>query len=79
MYQDILRHIMKEMRVQKRLKQSEVATELKVSQGTYNNRETGKRTPRLEIILQIADLYDVELDYLFGRDVQVSKRIKHGY
>jgi transcriptional regulator with XRE-family HTH domain len=76
MYEDILKHKIKELREAKDQKQQAIAEELGVSQGTYNNWETGKRVPELKTILKIADFYEVTLDYLFGRDVETIKKIK---
>lgn len=76
MYQDILKHKIKELREAKSYKQEAIATEMGVSQGTYNNWETGKRIPALQTILKLADYYEVELDYLFGRDINTIKKVK---
>ncbi len=76
MYKDILKHRIREMRIIKGLRQEDIAAELGVSQGTYNNWETGRRTPELETILKIADFYDVKLDYIFGRDTEEYKKLK---
>lgn len=77
MYTDVLKHKIREMRELKGLTQETIAHELKVSQGTYNNWETGRRIPELSTILKIADLYEIELDYLFGRDVEKAKKLKN--
>lgn len=76
MYSDILKHKIKELRLLKGLKQEDIASTLGVSQGTYNNWETGRRKPELETILKIADFYDVGLDFLFGRDLGTIKHVK---
>lgn len=76
MYTEILKHRIRELREIKGFKQEDVAHTFDVSQGTYNNWETGRRTPELKTILRIADFYDVELDYLFGRNVATARRIK---
>ena len=77
MYSDVLKHKIKELRTLKGYKQEYIAQILEVSQGTYNNWETGKRRPELDTIIKIADFYDVELDYLFGRDVEVNRKLKN--
>lgn len=76
MYSDILKLRLKELRTLKGLKQQEVAYYCGVSQGTYNNWETGRRTPEIETIIKLADFYTVDLDYLFGRDTQTLRRLK---
>ena len=39
----------------------------KISYNTYQNYEAGKRLPTAEILMQIADFYNVSTDYLLGR------------
>ena len=38
-----------------------------ISFSTYQNYEAGKRLPTAEILMQIADFYNVSTDYLLGR------------
>lgn len=38
-----------------------------ISFSTYQNYETGKRLPTAEILMQLADFYNVSTDYLLGR------------
>ena len=38
-----------------------------ISYNTYQNYETGKRLPTAEILMQIADFYNVSTDYILGR------------
>lgn len=65
------------MRLLKGYTQENIAKDLNVSQGTYNNWETGRRIPELQTILKIADYYNIELDYLFGRDVEMNEKLKN--
>ena len=77
MYTEILKHRLREMRLLKGYTQENIAKDLNVSQGTYNNWETGRRIPELQTILKIADYYNIELDYLFGRDVEMNEKLKN--
>lgn len=38
-----------------------------ISFSTYQNYETGKRLPTAEILMQLANFYNVSTDYLLGR------------
>ena len=38
-----------------------------ISFSTYQNYEAGKRLPTAEILMQLADFYNVSTDYLLGR------------
>lgn len=39
-----------------------------ISFSTYQNYETGKRIPTAEILIKLADFYNVTTDYLLGRE-----------
>lgn len=41
-----------------------------ISINTYQNYESGKRTPTADILLKLADFYGVTVDYLLGREPQ---------
>jgi len=47
--------------------QTQVAKKLSVSQRAYSHYENGTRQVPLEILVAIADLYQVSTDYLLGR------------
>ena len=48
----------------------QVAVYCDISEKTYQNYELMTREPKLEILIKIADLYDVSIDYLVGRKDQ---------
>ena len=47
--------------------QSQIAKVLGVSQNTYSDYELGKINIPVDIMIKIADYYNVSLDYLVGR------------
>lgn len=49
------------------LKQDEIAKKLGVSKSTIGMWETGKRLPSPELYEQVADFFNVDIDYLYGR------------
>ena len=49
------------------LTQMQVATYCDITEKAYQNYELMTREPKLEILVRIADLYQVSLDYLTGR------------
>ena len=61
---------LKEIRLQKGLKASEVAEKLSITNNSLSEWELGKRIPPCEKIIQLADFYGVSVDYLLGRDVE---------
>ena len=59
---------LKQLRQKKGLTQQEIAELLGVKRNTYSDWENGKTEPNFEMILKLADLFEVSLDWLFGRD-----------
>jgi len=58
---------LKECRIQKGLTQNQVAIYCDITENAYQNYELMSREPKLEILVRIAELFDVSLDYLTGR------------
>lgn len=58
---------LRSLRESKNLKQSELAQAFNVSQSTIAMWESGKRDPDSDSIKQIADYFNVSIDYLLGR------------
>lgn len=49
------------------IKQKEIAAYLNVSQNTYSQYETGTISLTAEVLIKLADYYDVSIDYLLDR------------
>ena len=64
---EILAQRLRECRKERGLTQMQVATYCDITEKAYQNYELMTREPKLEILLRIADLYRVSLDYLTGR------------
>ncbi|MBQ7542892.1 MAG: helix-turn-helix transcriptional regulator [Clostridia bacterium] len=60
------------LRKAKGMTQTDLAETLHVSGGTVAMWETGKRTPKAEMLIRIADLFSCTLDYLLGRSDTVN-------
>lgn len=59
---------LKQLRINHKHTQKELAEFLDVSQNAIFNWENGKREPSYDTIKKIAVLYDVSIDYLMGYD-----------
>ena len=57
-----------EIRKGKKIKQTELAEKLTVSQQVISNIERGVTAPDIELLKKIADIYSISLDELVGRD-----------
>ena len=73
-----MRHInlsntIKQLRMESGLTQNEFATKLHVSTSSVAMWERGERFPTRKVCERIADLYDVSIDYLYGRTMQCKQ------
>lgn len=50
--------------------QTELAEYLNVKQTTYSKYELGKINIPVEVLIKLADYYDVSIDYLVGRSTE---------
>lgn len=60
---------LKEVRQAKGLKAADVAERLSITKNSLSEWESGRRVPPCEKIIQLADFYNVSVDYLLGRDI----------
>lgn len=67
---EILAQRLKQCRKEKGFTQWQVAVYCDISEKTYQNYELMTREPKLELLIKIADLFEVSLDYLVGRTNQ---------
>lgn len=59
----------KRLRESRNMSQAELANELGISNGLIAMYETGKRYPSRKRLEQIADYFNVSMDYLTGREI----------
>ena len=58
---------LKELRKEKKLTQTELASKLDISQKSYSNWESGKAEPTLDNIIKLANILNTTTDFLLGR------------
>lgn len=58
---------LKNIRIDNDIKQKDIAQILNVSQNTYSQYETGIIALTAEILIKLADYYNVSIDYLLDR------------
>ena len=66
---DEMNRRLKEARLQKKMKVTEIAEIIGVSQPTMSSWEAGRADPSLENLVKLAEHYGVTVDYLLGRDL----------
>ena len=59
---------LKLLRTSKKLTQAEMGKILNITGATYNGYETEKYEPTINTLCQLADYFNVSLDYLVGRN-----------
>ena len=59
---------LKELRMQRKLRQQDVADAINCSQAVYSRYENGDREPSQDTLNRLADFFGVSIDYLLGRD-----------
>lgn len=59
---------LRELRKQKHLSQEELAKQLNISRSSIGMFEQGRRRPDFEMQEVFADYFNVNMDYLFGRE-----------
>ena len=59
--------IILKLRTERGLSQEALASRLGMSKSTIAMWETGKRTPSPEVYEELADFFNVDMDYIYGR------------
>ena len=59
---------LREMRMKRGFTQQNMADNLGISLNAYQKYEQAERSPSLDCLVTIADIFDVSLDYLLCRD-----------
>lgn len=60
--------VLKNLREKRHISQAKLASDLNLSAGTIGMYETGKRKPSSEMLETLADYFNVDIDYLLGRE-----------
>ena len=63
---------LKQLRIEKKLTQSDVATYLNVTRQGYANYENEITNPTPAILIRLADYFECSIDYLIGRESDVG-------
>lgn len=66
--EDMFCNRLKDLREEAKISQSYLAKQLYVSQQTVAKWELNKTTPNPDMLIKIADYFDVTVDYLIGRN-----------
>lgn len=70
--------VFRSLRIKSKLTQQEMADKLKISRSSIGMYENGEREPSLELLEEIADYFNVDMNYLLGQK-ELSENIPQGY
>lgn len=62
-----LNTVLKKLRKERGMSQEEIAKDLNISQRAYSYYETGERQPSIELIIDMAEYFQIPIDLLVGR------------
>ena len=65
---------LQQQRKQSKLSQKQVAERIQVSPSVISNYESGERSPSLESLIALANLYHCSTDYLLGLETSSVKQ-----
>lgn len=63
---------LKEIRMAKKMSQSQLAKQLGVAQNTVSNWENGNRLIDTETLIRISSLFSISIDYILGNSDEAS-------
>lgn len=67
----------KELRILKGYSQKQIADMLEMQVTQYRRYENGERTIPVDFLIKLADLYNVSLDYIVGREEPDSRNCRN--
>jgi transcriptional regulator with XRE-family HTH domain len=70
---EVLSKRLKWLREQNRLAQKEIAAEIGITLNGYQKIEYGDREPKLDMLVELCDFYNVSSDFLLGRNDENEK------
>ena len=71
--------LIREFREELALTQSELATQVGTLQRNISNWENGVSEPDCEVLVKLADIFNITLDELFGRERTISNGQLDGF
>lgn len=65
---------LKELRIDKQVTQKNIAQTIGITEVSYQRYEYGTVRPSLDILIALADYFNVSIDYLVGRSDDPKRR-----
>ena len=65
---------LKDLREDRDIKQKDIAEFLHIKQNTYSQYENGQRQLPIDILIRLAEYYDVSTDYILGLSKEKERK-----
>ena len=65
----------KSLRIQHKMSQTELAKRLGVSDSIISGYERGTRTPSVDVLINLKNIFNVSLDYFFNDEIEQNARL----
>ena len=69
-----MQSMIRKLRLERNMSQKQLAKVVGTSQQTISRIENDVMSSPVDLLVNIADLFDVSVDYLLGRRVRIQKR-----
>ena len=76
MNNQILYERLRDLRERNHFTQAFVSSKLNIGRATYSNYERGKRTPSLDVIMDLASFYKVPFTYFLNSEIWISSPLR---
>lgn len=63
------------IRIQHKMSQADLARKLEVSDSIISGYERGVRTPSLDIVVKLTQIFNVDVSYFFNEDIENNYKI----
>ena len=74
MFSDIFSKRLRELRIERNLTLQSVGDAVQSTRHTIGNLEYGRKPPSLDMVIALADYFNVSIDYLVGRSDDPARR-----
>ncbi len=71
-------NILRNLREEEKMTKKELAAKLNISPSAVSMYELGERTPSVDVLESIADYFNVDMDYLLGKQT-VKRKISYDF
>lgn len=65
----------KEIRIQHKMSQADLARKLDLSDSIVSGYERGVRTPSMDVLIKLKNIFNVDISYFFNEEIEKNTRV----